>query len=330
MTQSEPTGGARAERATPSRWSYEEAFSRNVGLIDREEQQRLRSSRVSIVGMGGVGGVHLITLARLGVSQFTIADPDTFGAVNFNRQYGATTRSLGRNKAEVMAEEARAINPEVEVTVLPGGIGPENVGQFLDGADVLVDGIDFFELPVRRLLFRQARERGLWAVTAGPLGFSTAWLTFSPTGMSFDDYFDLHDNMSRSDQLIAFLVGLAPQATQRVYMDLREADPYRRRGPSAGLACQLCSGVVAAEVAKILLGRPHLRPAPAYSQFDAYRHLFRKGRLRWGNRGLVQRLKRWLARKEFARHGWDKMLDGTAPVVPTAGARDDSPTVASS
>jgi molybdopterin/thiamine biosynthesis adenylyltransferase len=188
---------------------------------------------MAIAGMGGVGGIHLITLARLGIGAFHIADPDDFELVNFNRQYGATLRNLGQGKAEVMAEEARAVNPELRLRVFSEPITPENVDEFLDGVDVLIDGIDFFEIDARRLVFREARRRGIWAITAGPIGFSAAWLIFSPTGMSFDEYFDLNDTMDRADQLVAFLVGLTPRATQRTYMDLSRVDPRAGKGPSA-------------------------------------------------------------------------------------------------
>ena len=57
-----------------SRWSYEEAFSRNLGLINPQEQEKLRKSRVAIAGMGGIGGINLMTLARLGIGAFRIAD----------------------------------------------------------------------------------------------------------------------------------------------------------------------------------------------------------------------------------------------------------------
>ena len=110
-----------------------------------------------------------------------------------------------------MAEEARAINPELDLRVFAEAVTPANVGEVLDGVDVLVDGIDFFALDARRLVFREARARGIWAVTAGPLGFSTAYLVFSPTGMSFDDYFDFAHAADRLDELVAFLVGLAPR-----------------------------------------------------------------------------------------------------------------------
>jgi len=283
----------------PAAWSYDEAFSRNRGLITAEEQERLRTSRVAIAGMGGVGGVHLVTLARLGVGRFSIADPDVFETANFNRQYGATVRALGRSKAEVMAEEARAINPDVDLRVWPERITPENVAEFFEGADVFVDGIDFFSIEARRLLFGEARRRGIWAITAGPIGLSTAWLTFDPAGMSFDRYFDLSDEMSRLDQLVAFAVGLCPRATHLGYLDLGQVDLTSSTGPSASLACQLASGVAAAETLKILLGRGPLRPVPWYHQFDAYRGLFRHARLRWGNRHPWQRIKRAILRRRF-------------------------------
>jgi molybdopterin/thiamine biosynthesis adenylyltransferase len=286
-------------------FSYQDAFARHLGLINTQEQERLRSSRVAIAGMGGVGGIHLITLARLGIGAFHIADPDDFELVNFNRQYGATLRSLGRGKAEVMAEEARTINPELQLRVFREAITPENVGEFLDGVDVFVDGIDFFDIAARRLVFREARRRGIWAITAGPIGFSAAWLVFSPTGMSFDEYFDFEEGMDRADQLVAFLVGLTPRATQRAYLDLTQVDPKAGRGPSAGLACQLCSGIVAAEILKILLGRSPIRPAPWYFQFDAYRQRLCKGRLLGGNRHPWQRVKRKLLRSLLTRMGWN-------------------------
>jgi molybdopterin/thiamine biosynthesis adenylyltransferase len=291
-------------------FSYHEAFARHRGLISPEEQDRLRCARVAIVGMGGVGGVHLVTLARLGVGAFHVVDPDRFELANFNRQFGATTRGLGRGKAEVMAEEARAINPELDVRVFAEALTPANVAAVLDGVDVLIDGIDFFALDARRLAFREARRRGIWAVTAGPIGFSAAWLAFSPTGMSFDDYFDLHDTMDRLDQVIAFLAGLTPKATHFPYMDLSHADPKTGRGPSAGLACHLCSGVAAAEVVKILLGRGPIRPAPWYFQFDAYRQRLCKGRLPWGNRSPWQRFKRRMIRGRLVKMGWSPSASG--------------------
>src|SRR6516162_3251586 len=100
-------------------WSYEEAFSRHDGLLSGAEQRRLRGSRVAIAGMGGVGGIHLVTLARLGIGKFSIADPDTFETANFNRQYGANVRTVGLNKALSLREGVLAINPQLDVRAFP-------------------------------------------------------------------------------------------------------------------------------------------------------------------------------------------------------------------
>src|SRR5438309_6294452 len=97
------------------RFSYEEAFSRNLGWLTEYEQQALRHKRIAIAGMGGVGGFHLLTLVRFGIGAFNIADGDVFELVNFNRQAGANLDTVGHAKVAVMADSARQINPEVRI-----------------------------------------------------------------------------------------------------------------------------------------------------------------------------------------------------------------------
>src|SRR3954469_17451172 len=106
----------------PELFSYAAAFDRNIGWLTDWEQLTLRTKRVAIAGMGGVGGFHLLTLARLGIGAFSIADFDRFEAANFNRQIGATIASLGRPKAEVLDEMAHDINPEVRITRFDKGV----------------------------------------------------------------------------------------------------------------------------------------------------------------------------------------------------------------
>jgi molybdopterin/thiamine biosynthesis adenylyltransferase len=282
-------------------WSYDEAFARNRGLISRDEQQKLRARRVAIIGMGGVGGVHLEVLLRLGVGRFTIADPDTFDVANTNRQYGAKCSTMGRPKAEVMAQAAADINPEVELRVVKDMIGPENADEFLKDAELFIDGIDFYAISVRRMLFRKAAEKGVYAITAAPAGFGTAWLVFDPAGMSFDRYFDFSDAMDLADQVAAMAVGLAPKALQSEYMRLEDLNLQARTAPCAGLACHLACGVMAAEAVKILLRRGRIWAAPWYHQFDPYRGRYVRKRLWWGNRHPWQRLKRKLLARYFRK-----------------------------
>jgi molybdopterin/thiamine biosynthesis adenylyltransferase len=291
-----PVAGHAAMREHAPDWSYAVAFSRNLGLITSAEQERLRSCRVAVAGLGGVGGVDLVTLARSGIGRFTIADPDVFEMQNSNRQYGATRSNEGRYKVDVMAEIVLDINPEADIRIFREPIGAANADAFLADADVMVDGIDAFEIDLRRLLFGKARALGIHALGAGPVGFSTVWVIFGTEGTTFDRYFDLSDRMTSVEKFVAYVVGMAPAALQRKYMDLSFLDVANHTGPSAVLACHLASGVVAAEVLKILLRRGRVYTAPFHHQFDAYLGRYVRRRVVGGNRHPLQRIKRrWLA-----------------------------------
>jgi molybdopterin/thiamine biosynthesis adenylyltransferase len=275
-------------------FDYAEAFSRNVGLVSTAEQQRLREARVAVAGMGGVGGWYLLALARLGIGSFSIADFDRFELANFNRQAGATRATLGRPKVEVMAEAVRDINPTAEIRRFEEGFTEANADAFLDGAAVALDGIDFFAMPARRLLFRRAHTRGIPALTAAPVGFGATLHVFAPGGMTFDEYFDLRDAMPPAEQYVNFALGLAPRRAQRSYFPPTAVDLSSNRAPSLSPGPLLCAGIVATEVANLVLRRRPPKVAPYYFQFDAMSQQYRTGRLVRGNRHPIQRLKKWL------------------------------------
>lgn len=272
-------------------FSYEEAFSRNLGWLTDWEQQALRHKRVAIAGMGGVGGFHLVTLARFGIGAFNIADFDDFALVNFNRQVGATRASVGRPKAGVMAEAARQINPELRINCFDRGIDKNNLDQFLAGVDLCIDGLDFFALDIRRQLNARCRELGIPVVIAGPLGMGTGFLIFQPDGMSFEEWFRVA-GQSDEQQYVRFLLGLAPSALHRTYLvDPSRVDLRGHKGPSTVAGCELCAAVASVEAVKLLLRRGPIRAVPYYHQFDLYRGRFVTKKLRHGNANLSQRLK---------------------------------------
>lgn len=276
--------------ATASLFDYSRAFSRNIGWVTPEEQQVLRQTRVAIAGLGGVGGAHALTLARLGVGKFCIADFDSFEVHNFNRQVGASVVTLGQPKAEVLARMVLEINPGADVRVFKEGVTPENIGDFLLGADVYVDGIDFFAMEARRLLFNACERLAIPALTAAPLGMGVAFLYFKPGAMRFEDYFRF-EGVSVQEQYARFIAGLSPAMLQRSYMVVPEAVNFaQRQGPSTMMACELCAGVMATSVLKVVLKRGGLRAAPWAMQFDAYRQQLRFTWRPLGNANPLQRL----------------------------------------
>lgn len=280
---------------------FEEVFSRNIGIITKDEQERLTSACVAIPGLGGVGGAHLVALARAGIGKFHIADFDVFEPVNINRQYGARSSTFGQAKLDVLFHEAKDINPFLEIKAFPKGLSTENLDVFLKDVDVVVDGLDFFAFDIRRMLFKRAKELGVPVVTAGPLGFGTALLVFDPKkSPDFDDYFAIRPGMNEVEKIMAFAIGLAPKGLHMSYIDPDSVDISSQKGPSLSAACFLCAGMAAAEVLRILLGRPGGVCVPEYVQFDPYKMRFVKSRLKWGNRGPIQRLKIWIAKRRFA------------------------------
>ena len=279
-----------------------EAFSRNIGLLTPEEQERLSHARVAIPGMGGVGGVHLITLARTGIGKFNIADFDTFEPANINRQFGARVPDFGRKKLTVMKEQALAVNPFLELTLFEEGIHEHNMNDFLDGVDVVVDGLDFFQFDIRRALFKKAAEKGIYVITAGPMGYSSALLVFDPNGMGFDRYFNITDNMTDKDKYLSFALGLSPRPTHIKYMNMKKVDLEDRAGPSLNAACQICAGISATETLRIILKKKGLRPVPCFAQFDPYLMTLKKGRLFRGNRNPVQQIKMKVVKKILDRN----------------------------
>jgi molybdopterin/thiamine biosynthesis adenylyltransferase len=252
--------------------------------------------------MGGVGGVHLITLVRTGVGRFHLSDFDTYEPANINRQFGARVPDFGRPKLEVMIGQALSINPYLEIKEFPEGVNSNNVDDFLDGVQVVLDGLDFFSFDTRRLLFNRARERGVYVITAGPMGFSGAMLVFSPhKGMTFDEYFNVVDEMAPRDKYLAYGIGLAPRATHLKYMDLSRVDLESKAGPSLNIACQICSGMAATEAVRIILKKGKIKAVPHFFQFDPYVRKYRKGKLYLGNRNPVQRIKMRVVKTLLAR-----------------------------
>ena len=288
----------------PFTFDYDLAFSRNIGWVTQAEQLKLKKTRIAIAGLGGVGGAHLLTLARLGISKFNIADFDEFDVHNLNRQSGAFMSTMAQSKIDTIARMAKDINPEIDLRLFPQGVTPDNVDEFLDDVDVYVDGLDFFALPARRVVFAKCREKGIPALTAAPLGMGAAFLYFSPASMSFEDYFKLEGH-EQQEQYARFIAGLSPAMLNRDYLVAPEALNFReKRAPSTIMACDLCAGVMGASVLKLLLGRGSLKAAPWGMHFDAYHQRLKFTWRPFGNSNPLQ----WLLLK-FIR----PKLRGDAP-----------------
>ncbi|MDB5181862.1 MAG: hypothetical protein JWP13_625 [Candidatus Saccharibacteria bacterium] len=162
-------------------------LSRNYGYWNQDEQRALLDSRVAIGGVGGAGFPLGLALARAGVTEFAVADPDTIAETNFNRHPGAFVDTLGKNKAEVFADMVKRINPDVTVDVYTEGVNADNVEDFVTGADLVFDGIDFNHPAESVRLHRQARAMGRPVLTGLEIGPSAVVTSFRPDGITFEE-----------------------------------------------------------------------------------------------------------------------------------------------
>ena len=280
-------------------FDYDQAFSRNIGWVTGPEQQTLRNKCVAIAGLGGVGGAHLMTLTRLGIGAFHVADFDTFDVPNTNRQTGAGTRNLGRSKTDALSEMALDVNPGLKLKIYAEGISAANIAAFLEGVDLYVDGLDFFAFEARAMVFAECAKRGIPAITVAPLGMGAALLNFLPGHMTFEEYFGWA-GCSEHEMALRFLIGLSPARLHSAYLvDPAAIDLKARRGPSTGMACALCAGIAGTEALKILLKRGGVSTAPHGMHFDAYRNTMATTWRPWGNRNPLQRLVLAIARRKM-------------------------------
>ncbi len=132
-------------------------FARTEALIGADALQRLADSRVTVFGLGGVGGYAAEALARCGVGALDLFDGDKVSLTNLNRQIVALHSTLGRFKADVMRERVRDINPQCRVAAHQVYYVPENADQYDLGAyDYIVDAVDMVSAKVELAVRAQA------------------------------------------------------------------------------------------------------------------------------------------------------------------------------
>lgn len=135
-------------------------FSRAELLLGEETLHKLRSARVALFGIGGVGSFAAEALARGGVGHITLVDGDTVSITNINRQLIALHSTVGKEKIAVMAERIADISPETEVETYPVVYGAEN-RDLLDFStyDYVIDAID--TVTSKLILIEEAKKAGV-------------------------------------------------------------------------------------------------------------------------------------------------------------------------
>ena len=152
-------------------------------LIGEEALLRLKSARVAVLGVGGVGGYAVEALARAGVGTIAVYDADTVAESNLNRQIIATTGTVGMKKTEAAKERILSIDPTCRVECRDVFLLPENVTEEeLSGYDYVIDAIDTVsaKIAVARLCY----EKGIPLISSMGTGNK-----LDPTALTVTDIY---------------------------------------------------------------------------------------------------------------------------------------------
>lgn len=281
-------------------FNYSQAFTRNLGFLSEKDQITIKKTRIAIAGMGGVGGAHLLTLSRMGFENFNITDLDIFEVQNFNRQAGAFVSTLNSKKTDVMKKMALDINPETKINVFPDGINDKNLDSFLDTIDICIDGLDVFEIDIRRQMFNKCREKGIPCITVGPIGMGYSQMIFTKDTVSFEDYFGFN-KIEKKFHSLAMIIGLSPSLLfKKSLIEPQYSNLNEKRSSSLSAGVQFASAVASSEVLKLVLKRGNVKLAPWSIEYDHYSLKFKKTYNFFGYYNPKVRLMFLVAKKMFS------------------------------
>jgi molybdopterin/thiamine biosynthesis adenylyltransferase len=250
------------------REAYWEMTCRNRGLISIEEQEIISNTVVCQAGVGGNADV-LLTLVQMGFQRFRIADPDTYDLSNLNRQLGGTFDTIGQRKVDVVASELRRMNPNIVVDVYPEGVTEENVEEFLDGAHIVIDGMD--NLIIKKQLFDVARKNGQPVFSSPVIGWTACLAVFDPIrSPTFEEFFGQLPSTAEEQEKFGVRFGSMFMAGSPMELDMAEFRSRVQQGrtPSVAATCRLNAALVCSAVYGWLFDKGKIPVAPLTLQFD--------------------------------------------------------------
>ncbi len=259
--------------------NYADLVNRNLGLISKKDQMRLKQSKVCIFGVGGFGGVVFEILARSGIEHFCIVDNDVFEATNLNRQIFAVKDTLGQMKTEAAVHRAHNINADAKVDTFDH-VDEDNVDVILKDVDLAILVIDHFRSCL--VVARKARQLRIPFVEGWALPFANV-CTFTPDSASFEETYGLEEIQHRSSHEISeeegrrlllkllFSFGYVEEAAD-YYSQETLVNLAKGIQPSFAPMVWLTATLIALESIKVLLDWGSLALSPHFSIYDPFRH----------------------------------------------------------
>jgi len=159
-----------------------------VGEIGERGQEKLLSSRVSIIGAGGLGSPCVLYLAAAGIGRLLIVDGDRVELSNLQRQILYNTGDIGSAKVESAGGKIKALNPDVELKTREVRVDSSNIRDLIRGSDFVIDASDNFE--TKFLINDACVIEKIPFSHAGVVGFGGQTLTFVPKSACYRCIFE--------------------------------------------------------------------------------------------------------------------------------------------
>ena len=221
-----------------------EFFSRSEALLGEQSMEALRSKRVIIFGVGGVGSWAAEALIRTGLTHLTLVDGDTVQASNINRQLPATRETIGMPKVEALKARLLTINPEAQISTVPEMMNDAWLqASGLSEYDYVIDAIDSVNDKVDLILYA-TRVRGLKIFSS--MG---AALRFDPTQVTTAELMAIKgDALAKAVRVRMKKLDRYPYKKVRCVYSTEQAQRCEERGSlmqvTAVFGCTLASLVI--------------------------------------------------------------------------------------
>lgn len=250
-------------------YEYQVAIERNMGVFSESDQDNIRKARIVVVGTGGIGGTISIILARTGVSNFMLIDPDRYEPTNMNRQVSCFTDTIGKYKVEVLKRDILRINPEARVETHNRSLSFEEIKDLIKDWDVVVAEAD--DLAYSSKVLYMAQEMKKFAATAMPSGYLGYVMSFPPNRKPIppETLFGLPDNLSY-EELHQLIESWENKCGRRWYLSegkwrIKWFRDWRAGEKGLTQICSgvwLCASLAATEIIKFITGKFRVVEAP--------------------------------------------------------------------
>ncbi len=214
--------------------NYFERTQRNHYFIgNKKGQESLRALKVGVAGLGGMGSNIAEYLARLGVGQLSLADADTIDMSNINRQVIANINTVGKRKIDASLDEIRNIDPNIKINEFSDGVTAENVYDFIEGCDFIVDEIDVFPVEAHRILHTACRAKNIPIYSAYVIGLGVHFYKFQGDDFTFEDFLSVEEDESPQEKLDKIITSFMSVPAE--YLKNEQLEGYKDMALSAGV-----------------------------------------------------------------------------------------------